>query len=441
MGSKGRIPLPPPHMRRPLPGTGMLHPEVLGHGMHPLPGRGPGPFPPFDLMPAPEVLEQKLAAQHVEMQRLATENHRLAATQGTLRQELAAAQHELQVLHAQIGAVRAEREQQMRGLADKIAKMESELQATEPLKLELQQAQGEARNLVVSREELVSKAQQLSQELQRTHADVQQIPALMSELECLRQEYQHCRATFEYEKKLYNDHLESLQGMEKNYISMSREVEKLRAELTNTANVDKKSSVPYGGTPGTNENEASGLPLGKNTYEDGYPVAQGRGFLSAASGGGAAGATTAAGAQPGAVSASTGYNAPRGPGYDASAGPAYDAQRAGTYDAQRLTGYDAVRGSAYDSQRGAVFDAQRTGYDPQRGTGYDLQRSQGYEMHRGPGYDASRASGYDAQSRGAVGPHGQAPPGNNMPYGSTTPPTRGGGGYEALPRGANPVRR
>jgi hypothetical protein len=52
-----------------------------------------------------------------------------------------------------------------------------------------------------------------------------------------------CRATYDYEKKLYNDHLESLQVMEKNYVSMSREVEKLRAELTNTANVDQRSSM------------------------------------------------------------------------------------------------------------------------------------------------------------------------------------------------------
>ncbi|PPD89423.1 hypothetical protein GOBAR_DD13651 [Gossypium barbadense] len=49
-----------------------------------------------------------------------------------LIQELAAAQHELQILHAQIGAVTSEREQQMRSLTDKIVKMEAELQAAEP---------------------------------------------------------------------------------------------------------------------------------------------------------------------------------------------------------------------------------------------------------------------------------------------------------------------
>lgn len=31
---------------------------------------------------------------------------------------------------------------------------------------------------------------------------------------------------------------------------------------------------PYGGTPGKNENEASGNPVGQNTYEDGYNIPQ-----------------------------------------------------------------------------------------------------------------------------------------------------------------------
>ncbi|KAI4352297.1 hypothetical protein L6164_006563 [Bauhinia variegata] len=64
MGSKGRI--PPSHMRRPPPGPGLMHPEPLGPGMRP----PPGPFPPFDLLPPPEIMEQKLASQHVDMQGL-----------------------------------------------------------------------------------------------------------------------------------------------------------------------------------------------------------------------------------------------------------------------------------------------------------------------------------------------------------------------------------
>lgn len=185
MGSKGRI--PPAHLRRPHPG-----PDPYGPGSRP----PPGGYSPFDMLPPPQVLEQKLAAQHVEMQRLATENQRLASTHGSLRQELAGAQHELQILHAQAGAMKSERDQQMRSLVDKIAKMEAELKSAEPVKGELQQARAEAQNLVVARQETIAKVQQLSQDLQRAHAEVQQVPVLVSQLDGLRQEYQHCRFMF-----------------------------------------------------------------------------------------------------------------------------------------------------------------------------------------------------------------------------------------------------
>lgn len=52
-----------------------------------------------------------------------------------------------------------------------------------------------------------------------------------------------CRGTYEYEKKFYNDHLVSLQVMEKNYKTMAMEVEKLRAELTNAPNVDRRAGT------------------------------------------------------------------------------------------------------------------------------------------------------------------------------------------------------
>ena len=73
----------------------------------------------------------------MEMQTLIIENQTLTATHVALRQELAVAQHELQIMHAQIGAVKDLREQQMRIHMDKIAKMEVELQSATPVKLEL----------------------------------------------------------------------------------------------------------------------------------------------------------------------------------------------------------------------------------------------------------------------------------------------------------------
>ncbi|KAB2073414.1 hypothetical protein ERO13_A07G072900v2 [Gossypium hirsutum] len=414
MGSKGRI--PPPHLRRPLPGPGMVHSDPFGPGIPPR----PGPFAHFDMLPPPEIMEQKLAAQHVEMQRLGTENQRIAATHGTLRQELAAAQHELQILHAQIGAVTSEREQQMRSLTDKIAKMEAELQAAEPVKVELQQAHSEAQNLVLAREELLSKVHQLNQDLQRAHVDVQRIPALMAELESLRQEYQHCRATFDYEKKLYNDHLESLQVMEKNYMTMTREVEKLRAELMNASNVDRRTVGQYGGATGNNENDASGHPVGQNAYEDSYGIHQRHGALPPA----------ATGANAGAASVYGGTQSGSGPAsmrstYEMSRGPAYDLSRVSGYESQRVPAYNAQKGPSYDGQRTHVYDAQR-------GAGYDTQR--------GPVNDPSRGATYDAATRSLGMPHVQAAPLNNGPYGSATPPGRSGNAYEPPTRGGNPVR-
>lgn len=188
MGSKGRLP-PPHHLRRPLPGPGAGHHDMIPPEMHP----HHGGFPPYDLPPHPEIMEQKLAAQHVEMQKLATENQRFAATHGTLRQDLAAIQHELQMLHNHVGAIKSEREQQITVMLDKIGKMEADLQGAEPLKMELHKARTDAQNLLAAREELVSRVHQLTEDNQRAHMDLQQIPALMSELEGLRQEYHHSR--------------------------------------------------------------------------------------------------------------------------------------------------------------------------------------------------------------------------------------------------------
>ncbi|KAJ4825152.1 hypothetical protein Tsubulata_008691 [Turnera subulata] len=453
MGSKGRI--PPPHLRRPPLGHGMVHPDPFGPVARP---PMPGPFPHFDMVPPPEVMEQKIAAQHVEIRRLATENQRLLNTHGTLRQELAAAQHELQTLHAHLDALKAEREQQMRGMLEKIAKMEGELKGGDSVRVELQKAQGEAGKLDAARQELLAQVHQLNQELHRAHTEVQQIPIMMAELDNLRQEYQRCRASYDYEKKLFNDHLESLQGMEKNYLTMSKEVEKLRTELTKTASVDMRAVAggPYGGTLTNNETEAFARPMGQTMYEDGYAVPQGQGntALPSSNSGAAAnvsapanpGASTSApthfGAQSGGGPAKPGYDALRGPGYEAPKGPGFDASRGPGYDPQRAYIYGHQRGPAYDFQRGPNYDAHRgPAYDPQRVPGYDVQREPGYDAQWLPGYDPSGGFSYDAAARGVPGQHGPVAPASNLPYGSATPPTRAGSGYEGPPRSANPVKR
>lgn len=466
MGSKGRI---PPHLRRPLPGPGLMHPDLFGPGAR-LP---PGAYPPFDAGPPAELLEQKLDAQLVEMQTLSNENQRLGATHGTLRHELAAAQQELQRIQFDISAMKNDRERHMRGLMDKISKIEAELQAVEPLKIELQQARAEAQSLATARQELMTKAQQLSLDLQRTKSDVQ-VPALIAELESLRQDYQHCRATFDYEKKLYNEHFESLQVMENNYISMARELEKLRAELANTSNHERNSAqygapmgysdkeavgnnpygVPtaykeaaannsYGGSTAYKENEASGQhpyggPLGYKENEAGGRHQYGgpTGYKENEAGGHHSyGAPTgykeseAAGHYP--YGSHMVHKENEAVGHAPAVQNAYD----DGYGAPQVRG--APPGAPYGGGHGAA--PAWTGYDAQRGSGYDAQRGPVYDAQRGQGYDVPvRGPGYEAPARNAPGPQGQINvPVNVAPYGSVTPPTRAVGGYEPPPRGGN----
>ncbi|CAN4081665.1 unnamed protein product [Withania somnifera] len=459
MGSKGRV--PPPNLRHPPPGPSMVYHDSFVPPMRNPPG---GDFPPFDRLTLPEILEQKIGAQHLEMQKLTTENQRLAATHVTLRRELAAAQHELQMLHVQIEAVKANREQETKGLSNKISRMEAELQATESIKIELPQAQGEARSLFAARQELLAKMQLLTQDLQRAHTDVQQIPPLLAELESLKKEYQQCRTSYEYERKLYGDHLESLQVMEKNYMTMSREVEKLRAELTNTFNSDRQTGVQYGGSTGYSDSDAiNNYAIGQNIYADGYGAYQGRGSLPTGTNDGGVPAVTSpqVGAQSVPQSNRPPYDASNMPGYDAqrgitgpaghgyeaqmeSSGPLYDAQRGSglaAYEAQRGHGYDSMRGPGYDAQRAAGYEAYRgPGYDGYGAPAYDAQRGSGYDLQRGASYDPTKASNYDASAKGSVAAQRQVAPMGNIPYGPATSPGLVCPGYDAS-QGGNPARR
>ncbi|KAK1410205.1 hypothetical protein QVD17_36740 [Tagetes erecta] len=380
-------------------------------------------------------MEQKLAAQHVEMQKLATENQRFAATHGTLRQDLSAIQHELEMLHNHVGSIKSEREQQITGLLDKIGKMEADLQGAEPLKMELHKARTDAQNLLAAREELVSRVHQLTEDNQRAHMDLQQVPALMSELESLRQEYHHSRATYEYEKKLYNEHLESLQVMEKNYMTMASEVEKLRTELKKHAENDRRMAAgSYAGFAAHSEKEATGhYPVGQNTYGDAYGVHQGSGPHPGGGGGATADGNTAAGAQSGPTSMRAGYDAYRGPG---PAGPGYDMQRGpGFHTGPGAPTYDPQRGPGappYDPQRGHIPPSHDIHRGP-GGTGYDRHRGPARgPQFGGPGYDVHRGTSFESPT-GPTGPRGAGQAlhqANNASLGSVAATAHNTGGYQ-----------
>lgn len=155
-----------------------------------------GPFPGSDSAvghKSLELLEDKLAVQTSDIEKLARENHRLATAHVNLRQELVAAEKEIQTVRAHIRSIQTESDIQMRVLLDKIAKMEASIEVGEGLKKDLQQAHMEAQGLVKDKQELTFQIQQATQELHKTESDIKNLPNLHAELDDLRKEHQRLR--------------------------------------------------------------------------------------------------------------------------------------------------------------------------------------------------------------------------------------------------------
>ncbi|KAJ7002917.1 protein FLX-like 3 isoform X2 [Populus alba x Populus x berolinensis] len=181
-------------------------------------------------MPQPAFLEEELEMQHAEIRRLLGDNRRLIEDRMGLQQELGAAKEELHRMNIVIAEIRAEQDV----LIKKGLKLEADLRVTEPLKNETVQLRAEIQKLSSSKQELVGQVQTMKQDVARLQADNHQIPLLRGEIEGLHQELMHTRAAIEYEKKANIELVEQRQSMEKNLVSMAREVEKLRVELSSS---------------------------------------------------------------------------------------------------------------------------------------------------------------------------------------------------------------
>lgn len=252
---------------------------------------------PVGAQTPPMVIEQRLAAQHAEIQRLLGENQRLAVTHVALRQELAAAQQEILRLHQSrsfgdtekeqrftitqvalrqeladakqevsrlqeaIAAIQAEKDQHIRATVERGAHMEAELKSTESLK-------GDFEKMRYEREELAARVEHLTGEVRRLPVKDQEIASLKSEVDELRQRHQQARMDFELQKKINLEHLEQKQAMEKNAFTMAREVERLRTELMSMERrLHGAYPAPSGGTAPP-PLHSSVLPVG--AYENNY---------------------------------------------------------------------------------------------------------------------------------------------------------------------------
>lgn len=205
--------------------------------------RGPMPHP---VPPHPAMLEDELQMQHVEIRRLLGENRRLVEDRMALQRELGAAKEELHHMNLAIADIRGEQEMHSRELIERGLKLEADLRATEPLKNEAVQLRAEVQKLNTIRQDLAGQVQNLTQDLAKLKADNQQIPLLRADTDGLHQELMRARNAIDYEKKANIELMEQRQAMEKNLVSMAREVEKLRAELANTDGRPWVSGGPYG---------------------------------------------------------------------------------------------------------------------------------------------------------------------------------------------------
>ncbi|XAR67637.1 hypothetical protein NMG60_11002481 [Bertholletia excelsa] len=231
MAGRNRVPRDAFDNRRPYPPEGPL---VRGPPM-------PRPMPPH-----PAMLEEELEMQHVEIRRLLGENRRLVEDRMALQHELGVAKEELHRMNLAIADIRAEQDIRSRELIERGLKLEADLRAAEPLKNEAMQLRAEVQKLTTIKQDLTGQVQNLTQDFTKLKAENQQIPLLKAEIDGLRQELMRARNAFDYEKKANIELMEQRQAMEKNLVSMAREVEKLRAELATADGRPWAAGGPYG---------------------------------------------------------------------------------------------------------------------------------------------------------------------------------------------------
>ena len=185
MAARGKIPAA-------FEGRSVQAPAMMRHG--PFPGLSSAAgHHSLESLPHPQLLENKIAAQEAEIERLAGDNQRLASTHVALREALVAATQDVQKVKSHIRSIHTESDIQIRVLLDKIAKMEVDIRAGDSVKKELQQAHIEAQSLAAARQELSAEIQRATQELKKACSDVQSMPDLQAELDSLVQEHQRLR--------------------------------------------------------------------------------------------------------------------------------------------------------------------------------------------------------------------------------------------------------
>ncbi|KAI7749479.1 hypothetical protein M8C21_033066 [Ambrosia artemisiifolia] len=185
--------------------------------------RGPPP-------PHPAVLEEELELQHHDIQRIMAENGHVVEENVILQRELTAVKDEIHRLGQIIPKLHADREARSRDLVDRGRKLEAELRDAEPLRKDVSHLRNEAQKLNSLRQDLSNQVQTLTKDASRLRAENEQVMAIKTDIDGMHKDLAEMRRDYEMLKKTNEEQLIQKEAMEKNLISMAREIEKLRGE-------------------------------------------------------------------------------------------------------------------------------------------------------------------------------------------------------------------
>ncbi|KAJ6819988.1 putative protein FLX-like 1 [Iris pallida] len=222
------------------------------------------------------VLEDRLAAQHRETQNLLLDNQHLAATHVALKQELTSSRLNLRVAADSVARTKADGDAKVRKVYERCMKVEDEARAVDGMRMELVQVRSDVSKLGKLRDELLERLKEFKDELGRVRGKMGRSEEIKENFEMMRKELERGRLAVEYEKKVHADNLEQSKAMEKNMLSLAREVENLRAELANTEK-RARAAAAAAANPGQGYAETYGnseMAYGGSSYTDAYSLHQ-----------------------------------------------------------------------------------------------------------------------------------------------------------------------
>ncbi|KAI5321634.1 hypothetical protein L3X38_030705 [Prunus dulcis] len=219
-------------------------------------------------------LEDRIGLQHREIQALLVDNQRLAATHVALKQDLAAAQHDLRRLSVVAGQAKAERDAEVREVYDRSLKLDAEVRTIDSMGAELARTRADIQELGSVRKELVAELQSIEVEVAKTRSESKRVVDIKADIETFQQEIKKGRVAIENETKTRAKNLEHRRGMEKTMAALAHEIEKLHGEL---ANAEKRAraavAAAAAANPGPGYPATYGDPemvYGGNAYPDPY---------------------------------------------------------------------------------------------------------------------------------------------------------------------------